>query len=229
MAEATGLITDLTRWAIREACTQLPDLAISALTHAAAVASPFVSVNVSANDLIADGFAEEVEQTIRGSGIEPSSLKLEITESTVINNLERSIDVLSQFRALGVGISIDDFGTGYSSLASLGRLPLDTLKIDRAFVTPLDVDASSHRIVNAIIQLADMMQFDTVAEGIETAEQRDVIRLLGGHYGQGYLFGRPAPLKETLNLICDWDPKAHGTPKLSTSGNLSREKFRVHG
>ncbi|MEJ1159294.1 EAL domain-containing protein [Prosthecomicrobium sp. N25] len=203
IAEASGLITELTRWAVAEVCRVMPDLAIAAAACPEACAMPVVAVNVSGRDLGAAGFADEIEARLAEQGIDPRLLKLEITESTLMADPEEAITVLKRLRAAGIGIAVDDFGTGYSSLAYLARLPFTTLKVDRSFVAGMS-EPTGLRIVQTIIRLADQLAVPVVAEGIETAAQHAELVQLGCRYGQGWLFGRPQPLGAALETVRTW-------------------------
>jgi diguanylate cyclase (GGDEF)-like protein/PAS domain S-box-containing protein len=186
LAEETGLIVPLGQWLLREAARQLqewqerhprqPPLAMS--------------VNLSARELAEPALADSVAETIRQTGLDPSSLTLEITESRLESG-EPAVADLNRLKALGVELAVDDFGTGYSALSRLTRLPVDALKIDRSFITGLG-EPQNREIVRMIVALTDVLGIDAVAEGVETAEQLESLRVLGCEYGQGYLFHRPA-------------------------------------
>ncbi len=137
------------------------------------------------------------------TGISPACLKLELTESAVMENAERAISMMTQIRKLGVKLSIDDFGTGYSSLSYLHRFPIDTLKVDRSFVSTMEDGSENGEIVRTVIALAKTLRLDVVAEGIETIHQLHQLRILGCEYGQGYLFSRPVPLEEAERILED--------------------------
>jgi EAL domain-containing protein (putative c-di-GMP-specific phosphodiesterase class I) len=133
----------------------------------------------------------------------PSCLKLELTESAVMENAESVITMTKQIRELGVQLSIDDFGTGYSSLSYLHRFPINTLKVDRSFVNSMEDGSENGEIVRTVIALAKALRLNVVAEGIETLHQLHQLRILGCEYGQGYLFSRPVPVEEAERLIDD--------------------------
>lgn len=189
VAEESGLILPLGQWVLHTACMQIatwsqrPDLA-----HLS------IAVNVSAKQLQADDFVEKVLETLKATGATPGRLKLEITESMLVQNVEQVIAKMSALKALGIGFSMDDFGTGYSSLAYLKRLPLNQLKIDQSFVRDILVDSNDAAISRMVIVLAQSLGLTVIAEGVETAAQRDFLTLQGCHGYQGYLFGRPMPL-----------------------------------
>ena len=150
-----------------------------------------MSVNISGKHLGNDDLIDDVENALAVSGIDPSTLKLEITESAAMENAEHTISVLNRLKATGVQLSIDDFGTGYSSLSYLHRLPFDTLKIDRSFVYSVGEKGEDSEILQTIISLAKNLKKKVIAEGIETESQLRLLQNLGCDYGQGYLMSRP--------------------------------------
>ncbi|OLN25310.1 diguanylate cyclase/phosphodiesterase (GGDEF & EAL domains) with PAS/PAC sensor(s) [Desulfovibrio sp. DV] len=186
VAEDTGLIVPLGLWVLTEACTTM------ASWHARfpETRDMSMSVNLSAKQLAQPTLVEEVERVLRATGMDPRALKLEITETVIMDNPEVSILRLKRLKALGVRLSVDDFGTGYSSLSYLQRFPIDTLKVDRAFVS--DIDCSENRkIVGAVVALAHSLGLDVVAEGVELETQSDVLNGFACEAGQGFLFSRP--------------------------------------
>jgi EAL domain-containing protein (putative c-di-GMP-specific phosphodiesterase class I) len=191
VAEETGLILPLGQWALEAACTQ-----IAAWAKVQEMAHISVAVNISARQFRQLDFVEQVLGTLQRTGANPHNLKLELTESMLVENLEDVIAKMARLNAHGLSFSMDDFGTGYSSLAYLKRLPLEQLKIDRAFVRDLLVDVVSGAITQTIISLGKAMGLSVVAEGVETVEQRDLLIGLGCNAFQGYLFSRPLPLEE---------------------------------
>jgi EAL domain-containing protein (putative c-di-GMP-specific phosphodiesterase class I) len=157
---------------------------------------------------------EQVRAIIEKTKLNPRSLKLEITESAVMENIDTTTEMLRQLRDLGVQLSIDDFGTGYSSLSYLHRFPIDTLKIDRSFVTRMVDNSENIEIVRTIIMLAQVLGMDVVAEGVETKEQLALLRKLGCENGQGYYFSRPTSTTEAEKIISDTYARPHSsTPK----------------
>src|SRR5919206_2535719 len=150
-----------------------------------------ISVNVAARQFEDPALIGTVQRTLRRSGLAPSCLKLEITESAIMADAEGAVTTLAALKALGVQVAIDDFGTGYSSLAYLKQFPVDMLKIDRSFVDGLGRDPHDTAIVRSVVALAKTLDLRLTAEGIETAEQRDQLAMLECEFGQGYLFGRP--------------------------------------
>jgi PAS domain S-box-containing protein/diguanylate cyclase (GGDEF)-like protein len=187
LAEETGLISLIDWWVLHEACTQL-----SVWQKAFAANTPLtMSVNLSGLQLAQLGLLERLDKILRDTDVEGRTLKLEITESGLLKNATSGAVMLKQLKTLGVQLSIDDFGTGYSSLARLHQLPIDTLKIDRSFVSQMVNDSESLEIVRAIMTLAHTLEMDVIAEGVETAEQLTQLRALQCEYGQGYLFSKP--------------------------------------
>ncbi|MFN4121498.1 putative bifunctional diguanylate cyclase/phosphodiesterase [Acidovorax sp.] len=188
LAEQTGLILPLGHWVLEAACAQLVAWSRSALTR-----QFFLSVNVSVRQFRQPDFVEQVLGTLNASGANPERLKLELTESLLLADVEDIIARMEQLRHFGVGFSLDDFGTGYSSLSYLKRLPLDQLKIDQGFVRDLQTDPNDAAIVRTILALADSLDLAVVAEGVETTGQLEFLQRHGCKAFQGYLFGRPMP------------------------------------
>ncbi len=185
LAEETGLIFGIGRFTLQEACRWLTTGTPALPGHLT------VNVNLSGRQFSQGDLIEQVETVLLDTGLAAHRLKLEITESVIMENPEMAVDLLKRLKALGTHLCIDDFGTGYSSLSYLLRFPADTLKIDRSFVSALGKGGREKDIVGAIISLARSLDMDVVAEGVETAEQRDILGNLGCQYGQGYLFSRP--------------------------------------
>jgi diguanylate cyclase (GGDEF)-like protein/PAS domain S-box-containing protein len=190
LAEETGLIQTLGRWVLQTTCAQLARWARRPET-----ARLTIAVNVSARQFHQDDFVDQLLAIVDASGANPQRLKLELTESLLVTNVEDVIAKMTALKARGVGFSLDDFGTGYSSLSYLKRLPLDQLKIDQSFVRDILVDANDAAIAKMIVALADTLGLVVVAEGVETVAQQAFLARLGCHCYQGYLFSRPAPLE----------------------------------
>ncbi|WP_374593690.1 putative bifunctional diguanylate cyclase/phosphodiesterase [Aquabacterium sp.] len=188
LAEQTGLILPLGDWVLKQACTQL--MAWARQPHTAHL---MLAVNVSARQFRQPDFVAQVLSVVERSGVPAHRLKLELTESMLVNDVEDIIAKMTALKAHGVGFSLDDFGTGYSSLAYLKRLPLDQLKIDQAFVRDLLTDANEAAIARTVVNLGRDLGLNVIAEGVETAEQHDHLARLGCHAFQGYLFGKPLP------------------------------------
>ena len=159
-----------------------------------------MSVNLSARQFAQPDLVDQVQEILAETGLEPSTLEIEITESALMDQTEAGIRTLRQLRDIGVHLVLDDFGTGYSSLSYLKHLPLDTIKIDRSFVAGIG-DDTDRAIIDAVISLAHGLRITTVAEGIETEEQFERLRAMGCDVGQGYLFARPMPAAEAGRLL----------------------------
>ncbi len=187
IAEDSRLIVPITVWILRETTNQLARWQKISAAHRDLI----VSVNISGKHLSNDNLIYDVENALVVSKIEPSTLKLEITESSAMENAEHTITMLNRLKHLGVQISIDDFGTGYSSLSYLHRLPFDTLKIDRSFVYSVGENGEGAEILQTIIMLSKNLKRKVIAEGIETPSQLSLLQNLGCDYGQGYLLARP--------------------------------------
>ena len=187
IAEENGLIIPLGQWILHESCRQLREWQISK----PAALELTVSVNLSFKQFLQMDLAEQVAEMLEKTGLHPRYLKLEITESHIMENTETALKTMSSLRALGVQLSLDDFGTGYSSLSHLHRLPVNYLKIDRSFVTQMIESGENSEIVRTIVKLAQNLKMRVIAEGIETAEQLVQLKNLNCEYGQGYLFAKP--------------------------------------
>jgi diguanylate cyclase (GGDEF)-like protein/PAS domain S-box-containing protein len=187
VAEESALINQLTRWAIRRVCRQLR----SWHDHHPIGRELVAHVNISGKDLTEPHFAAFVREALSEAGVPPSSLTLEITESTLMQTLESVVGTLSELRDLGVGVSVDDFGTGYSSLSYLSALPISSLKIDRSFVRQMDETKESAEIVRAIVHLGEALGKHVIAEGVETRAQLERLRQLNCECAQGYFLSRP--------------------------------------
>lgn len=196
LAEDTGLIVPIGKWVLQIACEQLKkwhrDPQVSALT---------LAVNVSAEQFRQRDFVKQVQQILIQTGAKPALLKLELTESTVLENVEDTIAKMRELKLLGVSFSMDDFGTGYSSLQYLKRLPLDQIKIDQSFVRDIASDPNDAAIVQTIIAMSEVLGLDVIAEGVETEAQREFLASRGCHAFQGYLFSRPVPLQDFEALL----------------------------
>jgi diguanylate cyclase (GGDEF)-like protein len=197
IAEQTGLIAALGTWILRQACTQLKFWQ----THFPSTPPLSMNVNLSVKQLADAQLVPNVESILAETGIPPDSLKLELTESALVSEIESVKDVLSRLRALHVGLKLDDFGTGYSSLSYLRTLHFDSLKIDRSFVNRLDADAETRAIVETILNLARNLHMTVVAEGIETEEQLAHLVDLGCDVGQGFLFSKPVAAEFAEQLL----------------------------
>lgn len=197
IANEIGLSSIIDRWVLRQACTQLKQWQ----TDLASDIPLVISVNVNGHDLTEPDFAQKVNSVVQETGISPQSLKLEITEETVIDKPEIAIVTLHDLHAIGIKVSLDDFGTGYSSLSYLHRLPINTLKIDRSFVSGVEIDNHITEVVRTIVTLAHNLGMDVIAEGAETTAHLDLLNMLGCEYGQGYYFSQPVAAKEAEILL----------------------------
>jgi PAS domain S-box-containing protein len=197
VADEIGLTIPINRRLLREACEQLRrwDAFLS-------LPLPLtISANITAKQFAQPDLAEQIGEILHQSNIDPRLVDLEITENIAMADAEHSAVVLSKLKRLGVRLSIDDFGTGYSSLSRLQRFPVDTLKIDRAFISRMNHDEETYEIVKVIIMLAHNLGLEVVAEGIEEAEQVEALKLLGCEFGQGYLFSKPADAATIEKLL----------------------------
>jgi diguanylate cyclase (GGDEF)-like protein len=197
VAEQSGLIVPLGRWVLREACQQAQTWRLQHPDQPPLV----VSVNLSARQFQHAGLIEDVAEALRDSGLSPHLLKLEITESAAMEAGIGTIQVLQALKGLGVLLAIDDFGTGYSSLAYLKRFPVDTLKVDRSFVSGMGQNPHDSAIVQSVITLARTLSLSVTAEGIETVGQLEELRGLACDEGQGFLFARPQPVEAFADVL----------------------------
>jgi diguanylate cyclase (GGDEF)-like protein len=194
LAEETGLIATIGRWVLKEACHQAAAWAAQGLRLG-------MSVNVSAYQLGRKGFAEDVRRALHESGLAPSALTLEITETTLMRDVGTACERLEEIKALGVRVAIDDFGTGYASLSHLQRMPVDVLKIDRSFVAALHDGGQSRELLQAIIGVGKALSLAVVAEGIEDREQMATLEDMGCEMAQGFLLGRPSASEAIEDLF----------------------------
>jgi EAL domain-containing protein (putative c-di-GMP-specific phosphodiesterase class I) len=199
LSEETGLVIPMTLEILRSACGQT----VEWQKRSPDTKSLYVSVNLSGKHFAQDNMVEQIKTIVGETNIDPRCLKLEITESMVMENAEKAIAMLHQIRDIGVRLSIDDFGTGYSSLSYLHRFPIDTLKVDRSFVDMMEDGGENAEIVHTIIAMAHALKLNVIAEGIENIYQLNQLRILGCEYGQGYLFSRPMPVAEIEKIIDD--------------------------
>lgn len=201
LAEETGLILQIGQWVLDTACAQLKiweqDPRYSTLQ---------LSINVSARQFHQPDFTDQVRESLNVSGVNPARLKLELTESLVLENVEEMVTRMQQLNDLGVSFALDDFGTGYSSLSYLKQLPFDQIKIDQSFVRDLTQDPNDAAIVRAILAMSQSLGFEVIAEGVETPEQQDFLLQNGCRAYQGYLFGKPMPIEE-WDLFLQFPPE----------------------
>lgn len=196
LAEETGVILPMGLWVLETACAQ-----IKAWEGNESTRNLVLSINVSAKQFHQAGFVSQVQASVRNHTINPNLLKLELTESMLLENIEDTISIMNALKKIGVGFSLDDFGTGYSSLQYLKRLPLSQLKIDQSFVRDLAIDSSDKTIVSTIIAMAQSLGLDVIAEGVETAEQWRFLQESGCNHYQGFLFGGPVPIEQLEMLL----------------------------
>jgi len=196
VAEDTGLILPIGHWVLQTACEQLKQWESDLLTRELTLA-----INVSARQFRQPGFVKQVREVIEHYVINPSLLKIELTESTVLDNVVDTIEKMHALKSFGVRFSMDDFGTGYSSLAYLTQLPLNQLKIDQSFVRNISTKSTDCMIIQTIIGMAQNLGIEVIAEGVETNEQRDFLWGAGCKLYQGYLFGKPVPHEEFVKIL----------------------------
>jgi EAL domain-containing protein (putative c-di-GMP-specific phosphodiesterase class I) len=201
-AEETGLIMALGQWIFREACRQL---------HSWHEAFPHyrhltMSINLSNRQFGQSDLIGQIETALRETKVDGHCVRLEITESMVMGDVDAAIDLMLKLKSLDLKLAIDDFGTGYSSLSYLHRFPMDTLKVDKSFVGRLENSNEDRAIINTILTLGQKLGMEVVAEGVETATQVAMLRQEGCDYGQGYFFAKPLPAEAALELLRQHQP-----------------------
>ncbi len=201
LAEETGLIVELGRWSLEMAIKDHMNFSNQFRQFFPDQTPLFMSINVSGLQLSEMTEIDQLAKIIKNGSLDPSALKLEMTETLLVEDPVHAAQALKKIKELGVSLAIDDFGTGYSSLSYLHQFPLDTLKIDREFVINMDKTENSHRIVSSIAQLALSLDMNIVAEGIEKKHQMDALRDLGCQYGQGYYMAKPMSAEKIIELI----------------------------
>ena len=211
VAEDTGMITELGALVLRQACQEAVRWQQNGLGCFG------ISVNLSARQFALGDLQRHIEDALQDSGLEPSRLELEITESVLMDNPERAKDLLTQLKAQGIRVAIDDFGTGYSSLGYLSRFPIDRLKIDRSFVASSLTDPNGAAIVEAVISLARSLGLSAIAEGVENEEQRHLLRRHGCDQIQGYLLGRPMAAEAIGDFLrAHWEQRSRASQLAQT-------------
>jgi diguanylate cyclase (GGDEF)-like protein/PAS domain S-box-containing protein len=207
LAEETGLILPIGQWVLEAACAQL-----KVWEHNSNFSALTLSINVSAKQFRQEGFVNQVQTAVNRYAINPKLLKIELTESILLESVEATIKIMNDLKMTGIRFSLDDFGTGYSSLQYLKRLPLSQLKIDKSFVNDIVSDTNDKAIVRTIIAMAQSMELEVIAEGVETIEQRQLLQNTGCMKFQGYLFGKPVSIEEFDFLL---------SQNMSTSDSVS--------
>ena len=197
LAEETGLIIPVGLWVLREACRQMHEWQQLFPSHRDLT----ISVNISGKQVAQPEFHDQIRQILAETGLEPSSLKLELTESAIIENIDLTIPMFNRLREMGVQIQIDDFGMGYSSLNYLSVFPINALKIGQSFISMMTNDENNRKIVNAIVMLTHGLGMGVIAEGVESRKQLDQLRSLGCEYGQGYLISMPLDQGSVSSLL----------------------------
>jgi len=206
LAEESGMIMDIGKWALHEACLTLCDWRRRGLEDV------MISVNISLMQLLRDDFAQMVQEILHTTGTPPGALELELTESILMVDTEQAASRLQAFREIGVSVAVDDFGTGYSSLAYLKRLPVNTIKIDKAFIKGLPRDPEDAAIAASIINMGHSLGLKVVAEGVETDAQKQFLVQHGCDEIQGFWLGKPMPAEKTLAFIQHWSSSAQALP-----------------
>jgi EAL domain-containing protein (putative c-di-GMP-specific phosphodiesterase class I) len=210
LAEETGVIGSLGRWVMQEACTQMRRLQAKFPREKALT----LAVNISGRQVLQPDLVEQIDDTLRATGLDARSLRLEITESVLVENAAAATRCLTRLRQLGLQLCIDDFGTGYSSLSYLHRLPIDLLKIDSSFVRTMGSDEKNRRIVETILLLGRNLGVEVVAEGVETAAQATALHRLGCDFVQGFLFSHPLDIDAAAALVAG-DASQFRTPGIA--------------
>lgn len=220
IAEDSALILPITVWILQQTCKQLAKWQRIGPEYRNLI----VSVNISGKHLAKDVLIDDVVGALQESSVAARTLKLEITESVAMENAEHTISILNELKEIGVQLSIDDFGTGYSSLSHLHRLPFDTLKIDRSFVSRVGDNGENSEVLQTVMSLAKNLKMRVIAEGIETPSQLAVLQNLGCDYGQGYLIAKPKPREETEDLLYkrpNWLPSDDLDQPIAAPKNIS--------
>jgi len=201
VAEDSGLIVPLSQWVLQEACQQ-------ACTWQAQGMRPlYLSVNISAIDFRQRGFVEGIARTLKETGLDPTQLELEITESVLMQNIDTTVAVLRAIKQLGIRLAIDDFGTGYSSLSYLQKFPVNVLKIDQSFVGDLSIDSNDAKLVSTIISLGKSLNLHIIAEGVETLEQLEFLKIHQCEEAQGYYFSKAVEPQAFVQWMTEWEQR----------------------
>nr|MBA3351558.1 EAL domain-containing protein [Blastocatellia bacterium] len=227
VSESTGLIIPMTLMILETACSET----VEWQKRFPEPGLRFVSVNISGTHFSDPALVGQIKEVLKKTAINPRSLKLEITETAIMESGENAVAMLREIRELGVQLSIDDFGTGYSSLGYLQQFPLDTVKIDRVFVRSMEEGRQNGEIVRAVIALADSLKLDVIAEGIESIHQLQQLRSLSCRYGQGFLFSPPLPKGDVEVLLADqdrWQSLAAGSDFVIVPPECETPNYQVH-
>jgi EAL domain-containing protein (putative c-di-GMP-specific phosphodiesterase class I) len=196
LAEETGLILPIGQWVLDTACSQLKAWKGNAKTRHLTM-----SINVSAKQFHEATFVSQVHGSVLRYNINPELLKLEPTESILLQHIDDTVATMNELKMIGIHFALDDFGTGFSSLQYLKKLPLNQLKIDQSFVRDIVSDANDQAIIRTIIAMAQSLNLETIAEGVETEEQQRILEAEGCNLYQGYLFGKPVPIEELNSVL----------------------------
>jgi EAL domain-containing protein (putative c-di-GMP-specific phosphodiesterase class I) len=203
IAEKTGYIVTASKWALEESCK-----ALRRIEDAVKPPKPlYMSVNFSSHDFVQEDFLNSVLKIISDAGVEPSQIKLEITERLLIQQPENARETLEACRDAGIGIYIDDFGTGYSSLSYLYYFPIQTLKVDQSFIRIMNKDPRSLELVRSIVGLGKNLNMNVIAEGVENPEEARLLRSMGCDMAQGYFYSKPMPEAEVIKKLNAWTPQ----------------------
>lgn len=201
VAEDSGLIVPLSQWVLHEACQQ------ACRWQAQGMRPLYLSVNVSAIDFRQRGFVEGIARTLKETGLDPTQLELEITESVLMQNVDTTVAILKAIKQLGIRLAIDDFGTGYSSLSYLQKFPVDVLKIDQSFVGDLSIDSNDAKLVSTIISLGKSLNLHIIAEGVETLEQLEFLKQHQCEEAQGYYFSKAVEPQAFADWMTEWEKR----------------------
>jgi len=222
LAEESNLILDIGEWVLDRVCRDFHGWQAEMLFPGK------VAVNLSLKQLRQPNFSQRVGNIFRRHGVPPASLELEITESTLMENAERTVKILDELYSMGLSLAIDDFGTGYSSLSALQKFPITTLKIDRSFVEDAAVDPDDATIVSTIIQMGHGLNLDVIAEGVESLHQLAFLQAAGCDYVQGLLFGEPMSAEDFMQLLVTQRQGAPAYKTLLEAARMGRMASASH-